>query len=764
MMMRPPELPAWLAPTVLGYGDPAAAAAMNTKGAATVFFGDTFVSEEHLRQALGRRYPRIEVVGRFGAPCEVDFPETPDGAVRVRSRATEPLLLGSGRNPIAFTAAQVEAIQSAAQPGLTLVVGPPGTGKTDVAVQAVANLYHAHPRETILLLTHSNQALNQLFAKIVGLDIEPRHLLRLGHGEEALAADESFSKAGRVESFLERRQELLGLVAQLAADMGAGGGDFGYTCETARMFFVTHVRVRWESFRRKYLPTGNAQDIADAFPFAAFCGRLLGQPLFAHAGALAADGAARAAEAGFGRIQRIFDELRDIQPFELLSTPQQRTDYLLTNQARIIAMTCTHAALRRTTLASLRIRIDTVVMEEAAQVLDIETLIPLTLSRNLRRLIMIGDHNQLPPVVRSRGLALYANMEQSLFTRLVRLGVPYVELDRQARCRPEIASLYRFRYRDLKDLAPQTSEGAFARPNLGFTNAFQFIDTPDFRNQGETQPTAHYFQNLGEAEYCVLAFQYMRLLGYPLSSIAILTTYQGQRALIRDVLQRRCAWLPYFGSPRVCTVDQFQGEQADFVLLSLVRTRSIGYLRDLRRMTVALSRARLGLYVFGRRSVLDSCFEMKRIVQGLVRNGEKLRLRVGEHREQQRCGEEQRESVDGRGKEVVVEGVEHMAKIVYEMIERHVENESQDDDNVNVDDNVNAIEDDEDVDEDAKMASDDANVNVDDNVNTIEDEEDAEMALDDNNAIPINLNFSCLFVLYPCFSFCLSSSIQRQFI
>ena len=75
------------------------------------------------------------------------------------------------------------------------------------------------------------------------------------------------------------------------------------------------------------------------------------------------------------------------------------------------------------------------------------------------------------------------------------------------------------------------------------------------------------------------------------------TTYNGQKHLIRDVLQQRCAPFPQFGTCAVSTVDRFQGQQNDFIILSLVRTRAIGHLRDVRRLVVAMSRARLGLYV-----------------------------------------------------------------------------------------------------------------------------------------------------------------------
>jgi len=61
------------------------------------------------------------------------------------------------RNSILFTPTQVEAIRSGMQPGLTMVVGPPGTGKTDVAVQIISNIYHNFPDQRTLIVTHSNQ-------------------------------------------------------------------------------------------------------------------------------------------------------------------------------------------------------------------------------------------------------------------------------------------------------------------------------------------------------------------------------------------------------------------------------------------------------------------------------------------------------------------------------------------------------------------------------------------------------------------------------
>ena len=83
----------------------------------------------------------------------------------------------------------------------------------------------------------------------------------------------------------------------------------------------------------------------------------------------------------------------------------------------------------------------------------------------------------------------------------------------------------------------------------GFAHTFQFVDVPDYMGVGESTPSAFFYQNLGEAEYVVAMYQYMRLLGYPAEKISIITTYNGQKHLIRDVINTRCSPYPIFGTP-----------------------------------------------------------------------------------------------------------------------------------------------------------------------------------------------------------------------
>lgn len=284
-------------------------------------------------------------------------------------------------------------------------------------------------------------------------------------------------------------------------------------------------------------------------------------------------------------------------------------------------------------------------MEEAAQILDVETVIPMLLQHHdavngcrLKRVILIGDHYQLPPIIQNLTLQKYARYDQSLFTRWIRLGVPRIILDQQGRARPEICSLYNWRYKQtnglsLKDLSSIfMNDIRYQQANTGFKHTYQLIHVDDFKGKGEFAPTPYFYQNLGEAEYVVATYQYMRLMGYPSDQITILTTYNGQKHLISDILRQRCSNQTIFGFPKaVSTVDKYQGQQNDYILLSLVRTQSIGHIRDIRRLVVALSRSKLGLYIFCNKQLYSSCFELQTVFALLSDRSDKLQLITGEN-------------------------------------------------------------------------------------------------------------------------------------
>uniref|UniRef100_A0A7E4VRV5 Intron-binding protein aquarius n=1 Tax=Panagrellus redivivus TaxID=6233 RepID=A0A7E4VRV5_PANRE len=644
-------VPDWLQDLILGYGEPDSAHYSKLASPiAQIDFNDTFLSVEHLKSSFpGKTLTGIDNVANLKDPgfrltfsdlvpqhdlsedqrdtsIKVDAYERFSSAAAHISPATR-----TRRNKIPFTPAQIEAIKSGTEPGLTLVVGPPGTGKTDVAVQIISNIYHNWPEQRTLIVTHSNQALNQLFEKIIDLDVDERHILRLGHGEESLETEKDFSRYGRVNYVLSHRLELLKEVEALRDSLGETG-DVGYSCETAGQFYRFVVHRLWNEFTDEVAAKQDSKDaVAKSFPFTSYfsAGRDANTPLFKKASFTEDLDIARAC---WKLLSDKFAQLEEFRAFELLRNGKDRTEYLLVKEAKVIAMTCTHAALRRKQLVDLGFRYDNILIEEAAQILEVETFVPLLLQdphdgRNrLKRWIMIGDHHQLPPIVQNVTFQKYCNMEQSLFARFVRLGVPHILLDAQGRARPEIAALYNWRYRALHDLH-HTASGQFALQNPGFAHNYQFIDVGTFYGQNETTPSPFFYQNLGEAEYAAALFIYMRVLGYPAEKISILTTYNGQVALIRDVVEQRCGNNPFIGRPhKISTVDRYQGQQNDYIILSLVRTEFVGHIRDVRRLVVALSRARLGLYVLGRFALFRTCSELAPALRLLSQKPKELQL------------------------------------------------------------------------------------------------------------------------------------------
>ncbi len=81
---------------------------------------------------------------------------------------------------------------------------------------------------------------------------------------------------------------------------------------------------------------------------------------------------------------------------------------------------------------------------------------------------------------------------------------------------------------------------------------------------------------------------------------------------------------------QIATVDKYQGQQNDYILLSLVRTRAVGHIRDVRRLVVALSRARLGLYIFGRAELFANCYELRPAMKQLLARPQQLHLHPSE--------------------------------------------------------------------------------------------------------------------------------------
>ncbi|CAG2165096.1 unnamed protein product [Oppiella nova] len=594
-------VPEWLQEVVLGFGDPSAAHYTNMASKlSSIDFCDTFVDYQHLKDSF------------VGYDIRTDAKES--------SQLVPPF-------KIEFADEEEVDDKSDAEKGTkkSLTVAPyvlPNRGPYLVE----------QPKK--------NTALNALFEKIMALDIDERHLLRLGHGEESLETDKDFSRYGRVNYVLAKRIDLLNKVQHLGHSLGVES-DVGYTCETAGYFYLYHVLSRWERYMTKVSADRSVETIEKRFPFREFFADAP-QPLFT---GQSFDEDLEVARGCYRYIRKIFTQLDEFKAFEMLRSGLDRSHYLLVREAKIIAMTCTHAALKRKELVSVGFQYDNILMEESAQILEIETFIPLLLQNpenghnRLKRWIMIGDHHQLPPVIKNITFQKFSNMEQSLFTRFVRLGVPTIDLDAQGRARPSLCALYKWRYKNLGDLAHVSTLPEYQFANSGFRFDYQLINVDDYNGVGESEPVPYFYQNLAEAEYVVATFMYMRLMGYPSDKITILTTYNGQKHLIRDVVKQRCATNPFIGFPAM-----------------------VNHHRDSSRANPEI--------LFARVSLFQNCYELSNAFKLLMQRPQTLHLIPAEEylQSSRKIGD-----ITTDDKTLVVENMPQMVAFVYQFYQQKID-------------------------------------------------------------------------------------------
>ena len=283
--------------------------------------------------------------------------------------------------------------------------------------------------------------------------------------------------------------------------------------------------------------------------------------------------------------EQLCEELKEVQ-FE--------EEEQVIRQATVVGMTTSGAARYHSVLQRIAPKI--VVIEEAAEVMEAHII--TSLSHNTKHTILIGDHKQLRPKATVYELAQKYNLEVSLFERMVLNSMDCKRLSIQHRMRPEIATLTKRIYDH--EIVDHDSVCNFP-PISGLCHNLFFIDhcQPE-KLIGGLQS----YSNNHEAEFLVALCEYLLRQGYERKQITILTMYTGQLLLLQEKMPRRA-----FEGVKVCAVDNFQGEENDIILLSLVRSNSegrIGFLGESNRICVALSRARQGFYCIGNFNLLKS--------------------------------------------------------------------------------------------------------------------------------------------------------------
>ena len=306
----------------------------------------------------------------------------------------------------------------------------------------------------------------------------------------------------------------------------------------------------------------------------------------------------------------------------------------LFGEARVIACTLVGSAHRL--LEGMKF--GTLFIDEAAQALEAACWIPM---RRASRVILAGDHCQLPPTVKSIA-ALRAGLGKTLMERI-------------AENKPEVVTLLKIQYRMNEDIMRFSSDWFYGgqvesapqikyRSILDFDHPISWIDTSNEENQitieGEaaTEDSASTSSsssaanqnsdlnfkeqfvgesygriNKAEAELTLLTLaEYFtkigkqRVLGDSID-VGIISPYRAQVQYLKKLIKKYEFFKPYRRLISVNTVDGFQGQERDVILISLVRSNDegqIGFLKDLRRMNVAMTRARMKLIILGNKDTM----------------------------------------------------------------------------------------------------------------------------------------------------------------
>ena len=270
---------------------------------------------------------------------------------------------------------------------------------------------------------------------------------------------------------------------------------------------------------------------------------------------------------------------------------RQQEDRFILERADVVGMTTTGAAKHQHILHRIKPKI--VIVEEAAEVL--EAHIVSALSAGTQHLILIGDHKQLRPKPNEHVLATKYNLSISLFERLVMKQMSQATLEIQHRMRPEIAQL----------VCPHIYEKLLNHESVEKYPDIRGIEKNMFfvcHTEPESEdPNLLSYQNEFEAKYIVGLCSHLLNLGYSPTQITILTPYVGQLLLLRSKMPKK-----YFEGVCVTAIDNFQGEENDIILFSMVRSTNphsnrttIGFVKEDNRVCVSLSRAKQGFYAIG---------------------------------------------------------------------------------------------------------------------------------------------------------------------
>ncbi|KAM0230088.1 hypothetical protein ACHAPO_009454 [Fusarium lateritium] len=293
---------------------------------------------------------------------------------------------------------------------------------------------------------------------------------------------------------------------------------------------------------------------------------------------------------------------------------------------RIIGCTTTAAAKYQSIIETATP--DIILVEEAGEILEAHII--TAMSASVKQLILIGDHKQLRPKVGNYALTKEKgegyDLNVSLFERLITQGRHFTALQEQHRSHPDISQYPRMlAYPELKDVPSTVKRDSIRglKSRVTLVHHEKPEDTMDDVNDSRDPTAKATKRNTHEAMMVLKMVRFLSQNGYKTQNMVVLTPYLGQLFLLRETLRQETD--PVLGdidshdllraglitpaaakvnkkTLRLSTIDNYQGEECDIVIVSLTRSNDsgdIGFLYARERLVVLLSRARNGMVLFG---------------------------------------------------------------------------------------------------------------------------------------------------------------------
>lgn len=290
------------------------------------------------------------------------------------------------------------------------------------------------------------------------------------------------------------------------------------------------------------------------------------------------------------------------QKLERLKERETELELRIRNQlfreARVIASTLVGSANRLLD----GMKFGTLFIDEAAQALEAACWIPM---RRATRVILAGDHCQLPPTIKSVA-AMKGGLDKTLMQRIVER-------------KPEAVTLLKMQYRMNEAIMRFSSDWFYhgeveAAPMVKYRGILDLDKAIEWKDtSGDTSHEQFVGDNFGrinkeEAQLTLLTLaEYFVRIGRQRIideriDVGIISPYRAQVQYLRHLIKKTDFYKPFRKIIAVNTVDGFQGQERDIIVISMVRSNEegqIGFLRDLRRMNVAITRARMKLIILG---------------------------------------------------------------------------------------------------------------------------------------------------------------------